>query len=117
MGLGKGTNNFAELLALKLLLRFALEKNSRNIHIFGDSMVVINWVNKIQRCRIKNLNPFFEEVCKLMGNFDTITCPLVYMEINSEADKFSKEGLWNKVPGRYHSLKQENSMNFIIELS
>ena len=29
MGLGRGTNNYAELLALKLLLCFASEKNCR----------------------------------------------------------------------------------------
>ena len=93
MGLGRGTNNFAELFALKLLLCISLEKNCRNIHIFWDSMVVINWVNKIQKCININISPLFEEVGILMANFDSITCRHVYGEKNSEADSLSKKGL------------------------
>jgi hypothetical protein len=47
MGLGPGTNNYAELMALKLLLTFAGEKGINSLQIFGDSMVVINWIRKI----------------------------------------------------------------------
>ena len=45
MGLGGGTNNFAELMSLKLLLIFALEKGCNDLNILGDSMNVINWIN------------------------------------------------------------------------
>ena len=41
-GLGFGTNNFVELLGLKLLLTLALEKHISKLHIFGDSLLVIN---------------------------------------------------------------------------
>ena len=50
MGLGSGTNNYAELMTLKLLLCFAIERNFKKLQVFGDSMVVINWINKTQRC-------------------------------------------------------------------
>ena len=93
MVLGKGANNFVELLALKLLLCFGLEKNCTKLQIFGVSMVVINWVNRIQNFRTITLSPIFEEVCRLMANFDTIICRHVYMERNSEADKLSKKGV------------------------
>jgi len=36
MGLGRGTNNFAELITAKYLIQFALEKHCRNLQIFGD---------------------------------------------------------------------------------
>ena len=42
-GLGEGSDNFVELMSLKLLLVFAAEKGCRNINILGDSMNVINW--------------------------------------------------------------------------
>lgn len=42
-GLGSGTNNFAELLGLKLLLTLSLDNNIRKVQIFGDSHLVINW--------------------------------------------------------------------------
>ena len=42
MGLGEGTNNYVELLGLKLLLCFALAKGYKCLQIFGDSLIVIN---------------------------------------------------------------------------
>ena len=42
MGVGGGTNNYAELKSLKLLLMFALEKGCTVLNILGDSMNVIN---------------------------------------------------------------------------
>ena len=44
-GLGFGTNNLAELCALKLLFTLARENHFSKIHIFGDSQLVINWAN------------------------------------------------------------------------
>ena len=41
-GLGEGSNNFAEIMSLKLLLVFAAEKGCRNFNFMGDSMNVIN---------------------------------------------------------------------------
>ena len=42
LGLGTGTNSYAELMTLKLLLCFANERNRRQLQLYGDSMVVIN---------------------------------------------------------------------------
>ena len=93
MGLGTGTNNYAELMALKLLLCFALERNCRKIHIFGDSLVILNWINKIQRCMNISLSALYEEANRLLSNFDVITCKHVYRERNEEAYRLSKAGL------------------------
>ena len=41
--LGLGTNNYAELCALKLLLFLARRNHLAKIQIFGDSQLVINW--------------------------------------------------------------------------
>ena len=49
MGLGVETNNYAELLNLKLLLCYAIERNCKKLQVFGDSMVVINWLNETQK--------------------------------------------------------------------
>jgi ribonuclease HI len=50
MGLGRGTNNFVEILAMKLLLHFAKEKEINTLQIFRDSMLAINWARKSQEC-------------------------------------------------------------------
>ena len=93
MGLGECTNNFAELLSLKLLLQFAIEKGCIHLHIFGDSLIIINWVNKVQQCRTFALNTLFEEVNRLWTSFDHISCHHVYREWNTVADRLSKAGV------------------------
>ena len=93
MGLWIGTNNYAETMALKLLLCFSLEKVCRKLQIFRDSLVIINWVNKVQRCINLALSSLFEEVNRLWTNFDHISWRHVYRERNTTADRISKKGL------------------------
>eukprot|EP01018_Ginkgo_biloba_P039380 Gb_12932 [translate_table: standard] len=47
-GLGFGTNNFAKLMALKLILLLANEKGFSRLQVFGDSLNVINWMRETQ---------------------------------------------------------------------
>ena len=93
VGLGSRTNNFAELMTSKLLLCFAIERNCKKLQVFGDSMVVINWINKTQRCRNSSLDTLYEEVNKILTNFESISFNHVYRERNMEADKLSKARL------------------------
>ena len=93
MGLGEGTNNFAELMSLKLLLIFALEKGCNDLNFLGDSMNVINWINQIQECRHLRLAHILQAIRLLLSRFNTFSCRHVYRENNKEADKASKEGL------------------------
>ena len=51
MGLGPGTNKYAEHTPLRLLIFFSSKKYCKTIQFFGDSMNVVNWVNKVQRCQ------------------------------------------------------------------
>ena len=48
--LGVGTNNTAELCALKLLLTLARMKDYAKIQIYGDSQLIINWANGKFKC-------------------------------------------------------------------
>ena len=93
MGLGEGTNNFAELMSLKLLLIFALEKGCNDLNFLGDSMNVINWINQIQECRHMRLAHTLHSIRLLLSRFNSFSCRHVYRENNKEADKASKEGL------------------------
>jgi ribonuclease HI len=43
-GLGTRSNNYAELMSLKLLIAFAIENECHSFIVFGDSMNVINWI-------------------------------------------------------------------------
>ena len=46
-GLGSGTNNIAELMAVKLPLMFESKKGAHVLQIFGDSLVLIKWTNEV----------------------------------------------------------------------
>ena len=80
LGLGTGTNSYAELMTLKLLLCFANERNCRQLQVYGDSMVVINWMNKIHKCRAASLYALFEETTHSLSLFESITFTHVYRE-------------------------------------
>jgi len=73
MGLEQGSNNYVELMALKLLITFAGEKGIKSIHIFGDSMTIINWVNKSQQCHTIRLRPILEYIFFILGSFDSLS--------------------------------------------
>ena len=68
-GLGIGTNNLAELCALKLLLTLALDKQISKIQLFGDSLLLINWVTGKFRIHNLQLAQILQEVIRLSDIF------------------------------------------------
>ena len=74
-----------------MLLIFAHEKGLLCLQIFGDSMLVINWLNNAQRCHNIQLTPILEDVAQLKSIFHLITFRHIYRERNVEADHCSKE--------------------------
>ena len=63
-------------------------------------MIVINWINKVQKCQNIALVALYEEVNRLLSNFDVITYHHVYRVRNVEADRLSKARL-NLEPGTW----------------
>jgi len=92
-GLGEGTNNYAELMSLKLLLIFAVEKGCQKLNVFGDSMNVINWISMTQECRNMRLDMLISSIRRVLQNIEIFSCRHVYRENNQEADLASKAGL------------------------
>ena len=90
--MGIGTNNLAELYALKLLLILALDKHISKIQVFGDSLLVINWV--IGKFRIHNLqlSQILQEVIRLINSFEHAEFKHIYREINVIADELANAG-------------------------
>lgn len=91
MGLGVGTNNFAELITLQHLLHFSLGHHCINLNIFGDSKIIINWFNNITACHIHTLGNLLDEFNIFKAQFNNITCNHIYREHNSSFDQLSKE--------------------------
>ena len=73
MGLGIDTNNFLELNNLRLLLIFALQKGCRQLQIFGDSKLVINWFNLQSKRHMHTLKNLLDEVLAFKSHFDYIS--------------------------------------------
>ena len=92
VGLGVGSNNYAELFALKLLIILALNKQISNIHIFGDSLLVINWISGKFKVHNLQLAQFLQEVIRLADFFVKADFKHIYSEINTFADKLANEG-------------------------
>jgi len=93
VGLGLGSNNFAELSALHLLLCRLIKINIFAIQIFGDSLNVINWVNGSSSCHNQILQILLDEIMHLKASFNQLSICHTYRENNEEADKLSKDGL------------------------
>ena len=93
VGLGEGLNNFAELLSLKILLLFAMEKGCRKLNVFGDSLNMINWIKGIQICRVLLLQNLFRSIGVILCSFASFSCQHIYRENKEKADQASKRGL------------------------
>eukprot|EP00253_Pinus_taeda_P024814 PITA_24814 len=99
VGLGSGTNNFAELSALRLLLCWLIQRNTFTIQIFGDSLNAINWVNGKSSCKNQILKPMLEELQVLKSSFNSFSICHIYRDNNDDADKLPKEGLQQALGG------------------
>eukprot|EP00253_Pinus_taeda_P034216 PITA_34216 len=93
VGLGYGTNNYAELSALRYLLCWLLHRNINMIQIFGDSLNVINWVNRKAYCHNQILRNLVEEIFLLKASFNPFSICHIYRDKNEEADQLSKAGV------------------------
>eukprot|EP00253_Pinus_taeda_P022219 PITA_22219 len=93
VGLGQGTNNYAELIALRLLMCWSLQMNILSIQIFGDSMNVIKWVNGKAICQNQILKSTLDDILSLKSHFNSISICHIYRDKNSSADELSKTSL------------------------
>ena len=91
LGLGPGTNNYAKLQCLRLLMAFAWEKICNTIQIFGDSLLVVNWFNAHVFCHSHTLSALLWKVHHLRTLFDIISMDHIYRSQNYVVDQLSKE--------------------------
>lgn len=61
-----------------------------NIHIFGDSKIIIDWFNNITVFHTHTLSNILDEINILKAHFNDITCNHIYREHNISADQLSK---------------------------
>lgn len=84
--LGITTNNQAEYQALKFGLEAALRHQARSVHVYMDSMLVVNQMKKIFKVKNRDLWPIHDAIQQLLPKFEKITFDHVPRELNKLAD-------------------------------
>ncbi len=80
------TNNQAEYHSLKLGLERAKQLQAKIIHVYMDSLLVVNQMKGIFKVRNKELIPVFNNVKSIVNDFDKVTFTHVPRELNKLAD-------------------------------
>jgi ribonuclease HI len=85
--LGVTTNNQAEYQALKLGLEHALrDYQAREVHVYMDSMLVINQMKNIFKIKNRELWPIHNACLELVKQFHKVSFDHVPRELNKLAD-------------------------------
>ncbi len=84
--LGITTNNQAEYHSLKGGVEEAVRQGIKVLHVYMDSLLVINQMKGIYRIKNRDLWPIYQAIRELLGNFDKITFEHVPRELNKLAD-------------------------------
>lgn len=87
------TNNHAEYAGLILGLQQAKSLGIKQLKIEGDSLLVINQMKGIYKCKSINLIELYEEARKLETYFDNIEYLHVFRNQNKRADELSNLAL------------------------
>jgi ribonuclease HI len=86
--LGVTTNNQAEYQALKLGLEHALhDYHAREVHVYMDSMLVVNQMKNIFKIKNRDLWPIHNACVELAKKFHKISFDHVPRELNKLADE------------------------------
>ena len=93
MGCGCSTNTRAELLALWVVLRVSLIMGMPLLMIYGDSLVIISWLNRLSALDIPILRHWCEDIREMIFHFPSVIFKHIYREHNSLADGLSKTAL------------------------
>lgn len=85
------TNNQAEYAGLIIGLEMAKDTGIKNVHIYGDSLLVINQVTKKWKIKNEELSQLCNYVFTLLHNFDNVSFEHVLRNKNTHADAITNE--------------------------
>ena len=90
MGCGCSTNTRAELLALWAVLRVSLMMGLPMHLIFGDSMVIISWLNRLSALDVPSLMHWCDDIRNMLQLVPPVIFKHIFREHNSLTDGLSK---------------------------
>lgn len=88
-----GTNNIGEYSGLLLGLKCCLEHAYLNIHVEGDSMLVIEQMRGKWQVKNETLKQFHHEAKAIVSQLQSVTFAHIRREFNSYADSLSDRTL------------------------
>ena len=91
--LGVTTNNQAEYQALKFGLEEALRHGARTVHVYMDSMLVVNQMKGIFKVKNRDLWPIHDAIKKMVATAEQVTFTHVPRALNKAADAAVNEAL------------------------
>ncbi len=94
--LGITTNNQAEYTALKLGLEKCLKLNIKKVHVYMDSLLVINQMKGIFKIKNRDLWPIHQSIKQLLNSFNSVSFQHVPREFNKLADSAVNRALDEK---------------------
>ena len=93
MGCGSSTNTRAELLALWALLRVSLLMGIPIHLIYGDSMVIISWLNRLSALDVPALMHWSDDIKNMLHLAPRVIFKHIFREHNSLANGLSKQAM------------------------
>ena len=93
MGCGRSSNTRAELLACWAILKVSLLMGIPIQLIYGDSMVIISWLNRISALDVPYLMHWCCDIRLILQMAPLVIFKHTYREHNTLADALSKLGL------------------------
>ena len=93
LGCGSSTNTRAELLALWAILRVSLLMGLPIHLIYGDSMVIISWFNKLSALDVPALMHWCDDIKNMLHLAPQVIFKHIFRKHNSLVDGLSKQAL------------------------
>jgi ribonuclease HI len=90
---GPGSNTRAELLGVWATLHLETRLNIEVLQIFGDSRIIIDWLNSRGKLQVISLLGWKDRIRELQSTFRKINFTHIYREHNKEVDLLSKSAL------------------------
>ena len=91
--IGVATNNFAEYEGLRTALDYCDKNNLNGVHIYLDSLLVVQQVNGKYKVKSKNLKDLYNQCTDLIKKIDNLEIYHVPREQNKRADELANIAL------------------------
>ena len=87
-----------------MVLELAIKNNISQLQVFGDSKMVVDWVNKKIQINAPHLQQLLNAIRRLLESVSSLMISHIYRELNTKADRLSKLTLLVE-PGKLETKK------------